>query len=139
MLFHGELFQGCQSCMPLQPVSKCSLKLASYMRNPFFTVITSVVNYKIVHVHVSLWTDSKLLSIFSTYMDNFHPRWWRIPFAQMTLVTQKGTFLANKTVFVGLTQRRAADIKTIGSDDQQIYFLAIGAPVSDPPTHDETK
>jgi hypothetical protein len=53
-------------------------------------------------------------------MDNFHPRWWRIPFAQMTLVTQRGTFLANKTVFIGLTQRRAADIKTIGSDDQQL-------------------
>jgi hypothetical protein len=72
-------------------------------------------------------------------MDNFHPRWWRIPFAQMTFVTQRGTFLANKTVFIGLTQRRAADIETIGCDDQQIYFLAIGAPVSDPPTHDKTK
>ena len=30
-------------------------------------------------------------------------------------------------------------MEAIGGDDQQIYFLAIGASVSDPPTHDETK
>ena len=46
---------------------------------------------------------------------------------------------ANKTIFVCLTERRAANIKAVVGDDQQIYFLANGAPVSDPPTHDDTK
>jgi hypothetical protein len=57
----------------------------------------------------------------------------------LTQLLQKKTGLANKTIFICLSQRVASNIQAIVRDDQQVYFLTMGASVSDPPTHDETK
>jgi hypothetical protein len=57
----------------------------------------------------------------------------------LTQLHQTRTGLADKTIFICLSQRVASNIQAIVGDDQQVYFLTVGASVSDPPTHDETK
>jgi hypothetical protein len=57
----------------------------------------------------------------------------------LTQLLQKRTGLADKTIFIYVSQQFASNIQTIVRDDQQVHFLTVGASVSDLPTHDETK
>jgi hypothetical protein len=54
----------------------------------------------------------------------------------LTQLLQKRTGLANKTIFICLSQRVASNIQAIVGDDQQVYFLTMGASVSDTPTQE---